>query len=71
MDKRGKPVPNGGEDVKCNIKGPRGPVQCQLQDRGDGTYFVTYSTRDSGDFVIDVLVNGQHIKGSPFVQRHP
>jgi hypothetical protein len=70
MDKRGKPVPNGGEDVKVNIKGPSGPVQCQFQDRGDGTYFVTYKTADKGEFTIDVLVNGQHIRGSPFTQKH-
>jgi len=70
IDKRGKPVPNGGEDVKVNMKGPQGAVPVQFQDRGDGTYYVTYQTNSSGEYTCDVLVNGQHIKGSPFTQKH-
>jgi len=69
-DKRGQPVPTGGENVKAIIKGPQGQnVQATMDDRKNGTYHVTYKTQGSGNFQVDVLVNEQHIRGSPFNQR--
>jgi len=69
FDKRGQPVPTGGDDIKVNVKGPRGVVESKLDDKNDGTYFCTYKCPDRGDYSVDVLVDGQHLKGSPFTQR--
>jgi filamin len=70
VDKRGQNKTFGGEDVKVNVTGPSGPVSdVQLQDKGDGTYYVTYKAADTGDYKVDVLLNGHHIRGSPFHQK--
>jgi len=69
LDKRGNPIPNGGEDVKVNIKGPAGAVQTKLEDRQNGQYVCFYKAVDSGEYHVEVLVNGQHLKGSPFTTR--
>jgi len=68
-DKRGAPIPNGGEDVKVAIKGPVGPVQLKLEDRGNGQYVCIYNAREAGLYQYDILVNGQHLQGSPFTQK--
>lgn len=46
----------GGEEVKT----------VKTQDVGDGTYVVSYSLPGPGDYHVKVLLNGHHIKGSPF-----
>jgi len=70
VDKRGKNKTFGGEDIKVHVNGPSGEVRdVQLQDKGDGTYHVTYKAIDSGDYKVSVLLNGQNIRGSPFHQK--
>lgn len=68
VDKRGANKTFGGEDVKVVVSGPSGDVPAQLQDRGDGTYHVTYQALASGNYQVSVLLNGQNIRGSPFTQ---
>jgi len=69
VDKRGANKTFGGEDVKVHVNGPHGAAEASLQDRGDGTYHVTYKAVDSGDYKVSVLLNGQNIRGSPFHQK--
>jgi len=67
-DKRDKDLKVGGQEVRVEIKGPKGPVAANLQDKNDGTYTVLYDIRDKGEYKIHVTVDGDHVKGSPFVQ---
>jgi hypothetical protein len=70
VDKRGQPVPNGGEKFAVKVTGPRGPVEVSLDDRQNGQYYATYKTADGqGAYNISATVNGQNIKGSPFTQK--
>jgi len=41
----------------------------KLKDLGDGSYHVAYKLPGPGDYAIDVMVNGKHIKGSPWKQN--
>jgi len=68
VDKRGANKTFGGEDIKVIVKGPRGESPAKVTDKQDGTYHVTYKAVDSGNYTVDVLLNGQNIKGSPFHQ---
>jgi filamin len=67
-DKRDVNLKEGGQKVAVDIKGPKGAVKCDLKDNNDGTYTATYSTKDKGEYKINVTVDGTSIKGSPFNQ---
>jgi len=41
----------------------------KLKDLGDGSYHVAYKLPGPGEYLIDVTVNGKHIKGSPWKQN--
>jgi filamin len=70
VDKRGANKTFGGEDIKVKVTGPSGEVPGVIvDDRKDGTYHITYQALASGDYQIHVLLNGQHIRGSPFHQK--
>jgi len=70
LDKRGNPITHGKEDVKVKIKGPgASAVENTLEDKNNGTYVCTYKALDAGEYEVSVLVNGQHLKGSPFTQK--
>jgi len=71
IDKRGKHVPTGGENVSVVVYKPDGQKckDTKVEDRGDGTYHVTYRATESGKYKVEVRVNGKDIKGSPFVQQ--
>jgi hypothetical protein len=69
VDKRGDNKTFGGEKIEVQVNGPSGQAQAEVQDKGDGTYHVTYKAIDSGDYKISVLLNGHNIKGSPFTQK--
>lgn len=40
------------------------PCDVAVEDRGDGTYAVSYCADEPGDYEIDVLAGGQHIRGA-------
>eukprot|EP01126_Amoeba_proteus_P015924 TRINITY_DN1725_c0_g1_i3.p1 TRINITY_DN1725_c0_g1~~TRINITY_DN1725_c0_g1_i3.p1 ORF type:complete len:773 (-),score=129.90 TRINITY_DN1725_c0_g1_i3:63-2303(-) len=69
-DKRGAFVKEGGEDVQVQITSPSGAsVPANVKDNNDGSLTVSYKfTEETGDFNIEVFLNGEHIQGSPFVQ---
>jgi len=67
--KKGENKRDGGDKFKVAIAGPSGPVpNVNLKDNGDGTYLASYKLPGSGDYTVDVTLNGNHIKGSPWKQ---
>jgi len=71
--KANKDKKEGGEtfDVKIVHEGTKEEVKnVKIQDIADGTYVVSYSLPSAGDFKVHVLLNGHHIKGSPWKQSH-
>jgi len=71
--KANKDKKEGGEtfDVKIIQDGNKEELKTvKIHDVGDGTYVVTYSLPSAGDFKVHVLLNGHHIKGSPWKQSH-
>lgn len=66
-----KNKPTGGEkdNFAVTIEGP-GQVHPQFDDNGDGSYVVTYALPNRGRYTINVLLNKQHIQGSPFTQTN-
>jgi len=71
IDKRGKPVPTGGENVHVQVYKPDGQKckDTKVEDKKDGTYYVAYKASQSGNYKVEVQVNGKDIKGSPFTQK--
>jgi len=65
-DRRNRPKKEGGEKVAVQIN--RGAVPVQLKDNNDGTYTATYQLQGTGQYQVNVTLNGKDIKGSPFIQ---
>jgi len=68
-DKKGKDKKEGGESGNFNVsivKGHEDIKTVKFADVGDGTYVVSYSLPGPGEYLINVRLNGEHIKGSPF-----
>jgi len=65
VDPDGKPRTEGGEPFQVKISGPV-PVTPKVVDNNDGTYDVTYEADKPGNYKIDVDLEGQPIKDSPF-----
>jgi len=51
-----------------SIAGPQGNVEATILDEGEGKHRVSYSLPASGKYTVSVLLNGKHIKGSPWEQ---
>jgi filamin len=62
---------DGGDDFRVVINDAEGNdvPDVKLKDIGDGTYFVSYKLPGSGEYNVHVLLNGKHIKGSPWKQN--
>ncbi|KAK7070563.1 E3 ubiquitin-protein ligase trim71 [Halocaridina rubra] len=57
----------GGDQVRVIVHGPDGLCfRGDVQDRGNGTYFVTYQPQIEGQHVVSVLLHGLHVSGSPY-----
>ena len=41
------------------------PVECRVTDKGDGTYALDYKCTRSGSYPIAVMVDDEHVQGSP------
>eukprot|EP01119_Soliformovum_irregulare_P015542 TRINITY_DN437_c0_g1_i1.p1 TRINITY_DN437_c0_g1~~TRINITY_DN437_c0_g1_i1.p1 ORF type:complete len:1056 (-),score=389.88 TRINITY_DN437_c0_g1_i1:223-3369(-) len=70
--KNGEQKPRGGDQfaVKIQRKEPAEDVEgIQIKDRGDGRYRVTYSLPGEGEYLVNITLNGRHIKGSPWRQN--
>jgi len=71
--KQNKDKKEGGEtfEVKIVHEGDKEEVKnVNTKDIGDGTYVVSYNLPKEGDYKVNVLLNGRHIKGSPWKQSH-
>jgi filamin len=67
LDKDGKLVPIGGQDVVARVLGPKGAVPCELKDNGDGTYSGAYTPEVPGDYKVTVLLDQEKPIGkSPY-----
>lgn len=63
----GHPLTEGDNDIEVRVRSPNNaPCDVAVEDRGDGTYAVSYCADEPGDYEIDVLAGGQHIRGSTF-----
>ena len=55
-----------------NRQGHDCATKAQVQDNKDGTYKISYFTKETGRCQVSVKVNGEHVRGSPFeVQVKP
>ena len=73
VDSSNIPCSSGGESVEAFLR-PRPPVpgpsiKAKVEDRENGQYEVVFSVVYSGECELSVLVNGGHIRGSPFAVR--
>jgi len=65
--KANKEKKEGGEVFDVAVrKGHEEIKTVKIQDVGDGTYSVTYTLPTTGDYNVEVKLNGHHIKGSPY-----
>ena len=70
VDSSNIPCSGGGESVEAFLR-PRPPVpgpaiKAKVEDRGSGQYEVVFGVVYSGECELSVLVNGGHVRGSPF-----
>ena len=49
-----------------NDDGRECTTEVQVQDNKDGSYNISYFAKEAGTFQTSVMVNGEHISGSPF-----
>ena len=66
---KGEPYPRGGEDVqaKLTLRGSAGPpVSTKVHDNRNGTYHISFTTQQCGYHQLDITIEKQLIKGSPF-----
>ena len=66
---KGEPYPRGGEDVqaKLTLRGSAGPpVSTKVHDNRDGMYQISFTTQQCGYHQLDITIEKQLIKGSPF-----
>ena len=63
------------DHVTVEIRDERGQecaTEVRINDNKDGLYQISYSPRDQGRYNVTVMVNGEHVRGSPFnVQVNP
>lgn len=60
----GEELRSGGEQFSVRVVGDEGgEVNAPVNDLGDGAYEVKYLPTTPDQYTIDVLLNGQHIKG--------
>ena len=67
-DMHGRARLSGGDAFSVSIRGPS-RVTPTLIDNDDGTYEVRWMASVSGSYLISTLLNGEHLKGSPFMAR--
>ena len=70
VDSSNIPSSSGGESVEAFLH-PRPPVpgpaiKAKVEDRGRGQYEVVFGVVYNGECELSVLVNGGHLRGSPF-----
>ena len=70
FDQFGNMVKTGGATVTGGVvDGPNDNFALFTEDRGDGTYELTYTPLLTGDDKIEIRLGGAQIKGSPFTSK--
>jgi len=59
-------VPSGGHNIFVRITGPHTQAGFNAADNGDGTYYVTYTPEEDGNYVVEVRLENKPIQSSPF-----
>jgi hypothetical protein len=59
-------VPKGGHNIFVRITGPHSQQSFQATDHHDGTYYVTYTPDEGGNYVVEVRLENTPIQSSPF-----
>ena len=58
-----KPTEGGEEEGKSREE--KMSVRTNVDDNGDGSYTLRWTSPHSGTFPVRVMINGQHVHGSP------
>ena len=70
VDSSNIPCSGGGESVEAFLRPrppvPGPPIKAKVEDRVRGQYEVMFSVVYSGECELSVLMNGGHVRGSPF-----
>eukprot|EP01025_Chloroclados_australasicus_P009771 TRINITY_DN1376_c0_g1_i10.p1 TRINITY_DN1376_c0_g1~~TRINITY_DN1376_c0_g1_i10.p1 ORF type:complete len:1163 (-),score=150.38 TRINITY_DN1376_c0_g1_i10:52-3540(-) len=53
-------------DMQAAFWGPKRGCPLIIRDLGDGSYYVTANFPDVGMYEVNIIINGNHIHGSPF-----
>ena len=73
VDSSNIPCSGGGESVEAFLRPrppvPGPPIKAKVEDRVRGQYKVVFSMVYSGECELTVLVNGGHVRGSPFTVK--
>ena len=64
VDEDGRACSSGGNAFTVSIRGPS-RVSPSLVDHGDGTYVCEWEGSVTGNYLVSVLLGGEHIGGSP------
>jgi len=59
-------VPSGGHNIFVRITGPHTQSKFNAVDNLDGTYYVTYTPGEDGNYVVEVRLDDKPIQSSPF-----
>lgn len=62
----GQPVKVGGAPFKARVSGPENVDDVSLVDNGDGTYDGSYVVNTPGKYQVDITLDGEPIKDSPY-----
>ena len=68
-DSKGKKLSKGGAIVSCRlvpVKEKGTPIEAKSTDYGDGTYLVSLTPQQLGQYQLSLTIKGQSIQGSPF-----
>eukprot|EP01121_Diplochlamys_sp_Union-15-3_P014144 TRINITY_DN4477_c0_g2_i1.p1 TRINITY_DN4477_c0_g2~~TRINITY_DN4477_c0_g2_i1.p1 ORF type:complete len:719 (+),score=220.11 TRINITY_DN4477_c0_g2_i1:100-2256(+) len=64
-DSSGRSITQGGDKFEVNSSGPA-QAKIELKDNGNGTYTVIFTPTVGGEYNVEILYGGAHIKGSPY-----
>jgi len=59
-------VPKGGHNLFTRITGPHSQLSFQAVDNHDGTYYVTYTPAEGGNYVVEVRLENSPLSSSPY-----
>lgn len=68
------PIALGGASIAATLTNGGASTPVTVADNGDGTYALSYTPADAGNWMLDVTLGGTGIYGSPFtvsVKRQP